>query len=165
MKERILNKLVRALRGGRYKKTNGVLRDDEIGAHCVLGVLCDLHSKETGTKGWSGSEYLGNSCDLPGAVVRWAGLDDNDPYLTEDDSATELNDQGHEHLSFKKLAKLFIKAQKAGLLGKIIKEKRKAKKKAKKTIVVPLKKSKPIGTGLVGEIASGDDEETTGVFA
>lgn len=168
MKERILKKWVRALRGGRYKKTDGVLMDDVIGAHCVLGVLCDLHSKETGTEGWSGHTYLGNGSELPGAVMEWAGLNENDPYLTEDnDSATELNDGrgSRKPLSFKQLADLFIKAQEDGLLGEIIKEKRKAKKKAKKTIVEPLKKSPPIGTGLVGEIASGDDEEATGIFA
>lgn len=148
MKQNILNKLVRALISGRYKKTTGQLRDSETGAHCVLGVLCDLHSKETGTKGWSGSKYLGNSMDLPEKVIDWAGLNGCDPRLTEDESATELNDGvGGKKVSFKQLAKLWVKAQKAGLLGKIIKERKRKAKKPEPTTIRTIS-----GTGISGEL-------------
>lgn len=49
-------KWVAALRSGEYNQDDGELRSRD--GFCCLGVLCDLHSRETGTE-W-GTDTLGN---------------------------------------------------------------------------------------------------------
>jgi hypothetical protein len=72
---------VAALRSGEYKQGTGHLNSQ--GAHCCLGVLCDLHAKQTGGQ-WDapsyrsgGARYDGLSMGFPATVVDWAGLDDS----------------------------------------------------------------------------------------
>jgi hypothetical protein len=78
---------VAALRSGEYKQAVETLRRN--GAHCCLGVLCDLFAKENG-KPWRAKamsevgpyqSYTGGFADskMPGAVVCiWAGIDPYD---------------------------------------------------------------------------------------
>lgn len=80
-----------ALRSGRYTQGKNVLRtyDDR---YCCLGVLCDLHSKATGTKWDKNSqfcyEYEEAEGVLPHSVVSWAELDGD--LLYYDDPDTEF---------------------------------------------------------------------------
>lgn len=150
MKQEILNRWVKALRSGEYKKCIGNLKSGN--RHCVLGVLCDLHARETGNK-WEGSCYLMDASSLPGEVVEWAGLPKKDPSLRHDgkrSTCITLNDCDEYKLSFKELATLLVKAQKEGLLGKVIRSRRK-KRKAVKKDEAPIKRTVS-GTGITGEL-------------
>lgn len=84
----IWERWIQALRSGEYSQGGLMLRKDSICpltgknrlAYCCLGVLCDLHSKETGGE-WESLgghfvtyAYLGNAGLLSQAVVEWAGL-------------------------------------------------------------------------------------------
>ena len=75
MKKNIKDRWTKALRSGRYEQHRGQLTGSTQGAprFCCLGVLCDLHSAETGEK-WNGNSYLLESNVLPEKVVTWAGL-------------------------------------------------------------------------------------------
>jgi hypothetical protein len=85
MNPEVKNKLVAALRSGEYKQTQGQLREGD-DSFCCLGVLCDLHAKETGyvwEEAWSsdypdGFMYLGQEFILPEEVRTWAGLPSSD---------------------------------------------------------------------------------------
>ncbi len=74
MKEDVKEKWVLALTQERYEQGHGCLRYAE--DFCCLGVLCDLHSYETGHP-WDIDEetYLGETLTPPQAVMEWAGLD------------------------------------------------------------------------------------------
>ena len=65
-----------ALRSGEYSQGRSGLCINK--TYCCLGVLCDLHSKISGTA-WSGEDkcklYMNNSCLLPKQVVAWAELE------------------------------------------------------------------------------------------
>lgn len=87
-----------ALRGGQYEQGHGRLRVGD--NHCCLGVLCDLHSFETGDK-WEKIEadrwrYLGASNVIPVEVQEWAGLVSEggtagyNPYVGDEDNYNEL---------------------------------------------------------------------------
>lgn len=91
MNERVKSKWTEALRSGEYKQTTGYLRNED--SFCVLGVLCDLHAKETGNR-WTPNSYLnsrgederldhymGCSAQLPSAVRDWAELSAIDPVV------------------------------------------------------------------------------------
>lgn len=81
MNQEIKQKWVVALRSGEYEQGKGSLKTDN--KFCCLGVLCDLHAKETGGQ-WNVSSklagklvaksYLESSFDLPGKVSKWAEL-------------------------------------------------------------------------------------------
>lgn len=65
-----------ALRSDEYTQGREFLNNN--GNFCCLGVLCDIHSKETGTP-WNTQPnekdlmvYLGHRGDPPGAVSKWA---------------------------------------------------------------------------------------------
>jgi hypothetical protein len=79
MKPEIKEKWLAALRSGDYWQTQEALKDC-IG-FCCLGVLCDIHKKETGTTQWldggHSDLYLGERTHLPSAVQEWAGLPDS----------------------------------------------------------------------------------------
>ena len=87
MKPEIKKLWVDALRSGEYKQTSDALRTGD--NFCCLGVLCDLHAKETGGK-WEGWHYGGNQHTPPPDVVEWAGLDDQ--YGGEVVIAVEMRD-------------------------------------------------------------------------
>jgi len=73
---------LKALRGQRYLQGTDALRFGN--SFCCLGVLCDLHAKETFV-GWDYDEesglyrYLGETVMLPRSVYKWAGLDNANP--------------------------------------------------------------------------------------
>ena len=81
MNKRVKKLWVAALRSGKYRQAKGALKKRN-GAHCCLGVLCDLYSKEKKDLSfvWEGDEYyFDNRTDAPSMSVRkWAGLDSND---------------------------------------------------------------------------------------
>lgn len=80
MNREIKAKWVEALRSGTYKQGRHALRRAN-DTYCCLGVLCDLHAKETGARwkgpNWSGHYIYGEeeeSGGLPKEVMEWAGL-------------------------------------------------------------------------------------------
>lgn len=108
MKKRIKKLWLKALRSGKYKQGKGCLRADR--KYCCLGVLCDVYAKEKGER-WGASDDArfysmhGEIHVLPTPVMRWAGLNDSNPFLG-DENAAPLNDNG---TSFKKIANLIEK--------------------------------------------------------
>ena len=87
MKKTVMKKWVSALRSGKYKQGTGRLRDSD-DQFCCLGVLCDLHRRETGKGRWRDETYIAGD-DFhheitPNAVAAWAGLHAQDPILPED---------------------------------------------------------------------------------
>lgn len=90
MNPEIKAKWVAALRSGDYEQGSGRLRDDR--GMCCLGVLCDLHSHETGAAAWSdgetGWDYATEKYTLPKSVIQWAGLATANPRI---DPADELS--------------------------------------------------------------------------
>ncbi len=78
MNQEIKQKWVEALRSGEYKQGKGQLRDKD--SFCCLGVLCDIHHKESGEGRWFAEEYESGGTSsvaiLPPPVMRWAGLPD-----------------------------------------------------------------------------------------
>ncbi len=106
MNQDIKQRWVAALRSGEYLQGRNALRQD--GAFCCLGVLCDLHAKETGNA-WTGLEnhYFGASGALPPEVRDWAGLSRGNPEMGKGKSLAGINDSG---VSFSHIADL-IEAQ------------------------------------------------------
>ena len=110
MNPEIKSRWVAALRSGQYKQIRGGLSDGE--GFCCLGVLCNLHALETDTRWESPGErkwadYLMGNEVLPKRVMKWAGLDDEDPYVETKIlgySLTCWND--HMHYSFDQIANL-----------------------------------------------------------
>ena len=112
MKEEIKKRWVQALCSGKFKKGEGCLYNSDTGAHCALGVLCELAVEEGITKrrdsrhgGPSFYGKDGEGCDsiLPREVVEWAGLESPSPFVSFRDSVyddttaytvSELNDLG-----------------------------------------------------------------------
>lgn len=106
MNQEIKNKWIAALKSGEYKQGKGRLRNLD-NTFCCLGVLCDLHSKETGnqfteSEGESYFHYMYHSSFLPEPVVKWANLITSDPHV-KGTSIAELNDYNK---SFNELADL-----------------------------------------------------------
>lgn len=82
MDSKVKKKWLRALRSGRYQQGRHRLRTKH-NKFCCLGVLCDLHAKATGKKGWkeetrgmfgAGFSYLGQDTLPPQSVCEWAGF-------------------------------------------------------------------------------------------
>jgi hypothetical protein len=111
MKPEIKAKWVKALRSGKYKQSRYGLKVGR--GFCCLGVLCDLHAKET--KGewetrYGTPIYLEHEGSLPPAVQRWAGFRTDSPCVAKGELAC-LNDgnMGYEPHSFKQIADLIEK--------------------------------------------------------
>lgn len=116
MNEEIKAEWLAALRGGQYKQVTKVLHDGA--GFCCLGVLCDLHQKES-KQTWHDDVsdddqpcqgYLGEVAILPEEVRKWAGLNSAVPYVKTDEGLTSvavLNDKG---MPFSEIAK-FIQEQ------------------------------------------------------
>ena len=111
MKKDIKTKWVKALRSGKYKQAAGKLKDDN--GYCCLGVLCQLHAKETKLGKWitTDNEYypinyvVGKSVgdvELPTAVMKWAGLSRPYGISVKGSKLTNIND--NEGKTFKELA-------------------------------------------------------------
>lgn len=78
MRTDIADRWIVALCSGEYEQAQDKLRGINSAGNvgfCCLGVLCDLHSKETGTT-WNNSRdtYMGSVISLPAKVVFWAGM-------------------------------------------------------------------------------------------
>lgn len=107
MNQIVKEKWTTSLRSGQYKQGKNVLRD-EYNNFCCLGVLCDLHAKETGAEWekWCGEFMYGERKQMISPdVADWAGI----PYLkvqgevviwTQDNTGmnpaqlAEINDSG-----------------------------------------------------------------------
>jgi len=104
MNKRIKKLWIAALRGGNYNQTTGTLRDDD--GYCCLGVLCDVHSKETGQEWSPAGIYCHERGVLPKEVTQWAELgNDNGCVNTPGAKYADLvdaNDRGE--YSFEKIA-------------------------------------------------------------
>lgn len=78
MKPEVKKKWVEALRSGQYVQGHKALRiqqRDGSYTFCCLGVLCDIHAKETGKEWDDGNLYMDHEASLPRTVRDWAGLD------------------------------------------------------------------------------------------
>ena len=78
MNPEIKAKWVAALRSGEYKQGRGQLRSEDL--FCCLGVLCDLHAKETGSE-WRGEAHDCSQGTPSRRVVDWAQLGAMNPYV------------------------------------------------------------------------------------
>lgn len=100
MKPEIKAKWLEALRSGNYEQGKGALRRQQ--SFCCLGVLCDLHAKETGEQWEEEAEaehnvrmYLGEPNYLPEEVMEWAELQSpNPPVGASNLFIANHNDQG-----------------------------------------------------------------------
>lgn len=82
MDSEIKEKWVAALRGGEFEQGQGAL--SEYGNYCCLGVLCELAVKDGVIEKCDGINvakvfYDSEVAVLPGRVVTWAGLGDENP--------------------------------------------------------------------------------------
>jgi len=103
MNKRVKKLWVEALKSGEYRQGLETLKAGNF--FCCLGVLCDLHAKETGNN-WSSerrSRYFRESVGLPHEVIVWAEISHCDPIIGGY-SATSLNDE--EKKSFVQIANL-----------------------------------------------------------
>ena|SRR5689334_5253523 len=113
MNKRIKELWLKALRSGKYRQVKAELKANLPGKHvgyCCLGVLCDIHSKETGKKWENRNMYFNADTVLPQEVMDWAGLDDDNPKVYYDiglEHLSELNDE--RNCSFKEIADLIEK--------------------------------------------------------
>ncbi len=105
MKPEIKAKWVENLRSGKYVQGIDSLRapsyndDGDVidEKFCCLGVLCDLYVNDTGDNLWNTilSDYESReTTDLPGRVVKWAGLTADLEADAYTDSLAILNDKG-----------------------------------------------------------------------
>ena len=116
MNPKIKKLWVAALRSGKYRKTDGVMRrrSGKKVLYCVLGVLCELHRLATEEGEWieeDGILYYSvgkskSAIELPNAVCRWAGFKSKSPRIPGPDgklaSMLEMNDD--TYLTFKHIA-------------------------------------------------------------
>jgi len=88
MNSKIKKLWLKALRSGKYEQGRGQLKTEE-DKFCCLGILCDIHSKETKTEwdrafdGYDEPTYLGHDDVLPQEVLDWAELDDDNPMVKD----------------------------------------------------------------------------------
>jgi len=80
MNSKVKKLWLKDLRSGEYKQGQERLKDPE-GNYCCLGVLCDLHRKETNEEDWDGkgNYYFGEDKYLPPVVQEWAGFNCQNP--------------------------------------------------------------------------------------
>ena len=106
MNKNIKARWLNALRGPRYLQGTGALRFGN--RFCCLGVLSDLHAKETFLD-WDYDEntglyrYLGETVMLPSSVCEWAGIGNPNPPVLKVELSTH-NDS--RKLSFERIGRL-----------------------------------------------------------
>ncbi len=124
MKKEIADKWIAALRSGDYVQTLGGLKTED--GFCCLGVLCDIHAKETENE-WATKKmdahftetfsYKHNSTDLPVEVQEWAGIKTSGGELPksyidnedEEDSVSLIDLNDNRHLNFSQIAEVIEK--------------------------------------------------------
>lgn len=93
MNPEVKKKWVAALRSGDYEQGTRFLRSHD--GFCCLGVLCDLHAKET-NRAWRPMDgvayYFKEYLRLPQEVADWAGLPAANPQLPGGFTLAYLND-------------------------------------------------------------------------
>lgn len=102
MNRKVKKLWLEALRSGEYRQTYGRLRTRCGNSFCCLGVLCDLHRKEHKDMAWKYTAYIDTETALPNAVMKWAGLKQQDPKINGGkdlhgvviDTLSRLNDLG-----------------------------------------------------------------------
>jgi hypothetical protein len=115
MKKTIKKLWLEALRSGNFEQTTGSLlkvyngrvsHTEERRCYCCLGVLTELYRKKECTFDWelkrAGGDvdntdvgyFDGGSDFLPKRVMEWAGLNEEDPNVTAQDTVSEVNDSG-----------------------------------------------------------------------
>jgi len=99
MNKDIKRRWVAALRSGEYKQIKGALRKND--GFCCLGVLCDIYSKELNVE-WEGNYIADGGGFLPSKVVKWAGVNDDDPTA----GSTTLSFHNDDDVPFPKIANL-----------------------------------------------------------
>lgn len=107
MNSDIKKRWVEALTSGEYIQGKGALRDPD-NKYCCLGVLCDLHNRETNGK-WCWEKdtvspfykYLGKMAMLPNIVRTWSGV-----MVENHRKLSDMNDSG---VSFKGIAEYIDK--------------------------------------------------------
>lgn len=108
MNPEVKAKWTAALRSGEYTQGKNQLKT-ATGKFCCLGVLCDLHAKETGgewqLRGEDGESYGKAALALPPVVREWATLPSSPMIETPElhESLMNLNDGGK---SFAEIADL-----------------------------------------------------------
>ncbi len=105
MNQEIKNKWIAALKSGEYQQGTGFLKQD--GKFCCLGVLCDIHAKETGNLFNTLGKYLGENRILPKEVVNWSGISSASGRREYSNSLWELNDI--DGFSFSQIADIIEK--------------------------------------------------------
>ena len=122
MKTDIADRWIAALRSGEYEQSHDQLRGTYGSggfSFCCLGVLCDLHSKETGTP-WGtpaapgANKYMGASLGTPLEVARWAGMPRNGHLSTLVGGVNHLATLNDNRCTFAQIADV-IEAQKETL--------------------------------------------------
>lgn len=107
MKAKIKKLWVAALRSGKYKQATGALKVHD--SFCCLGVLCDLHSKESNLV-WRDDDgemkYFDEEGILPDPVIKWAGIAYGNPSVTVDTERTDLAEVNDAGFSFNEIAAL-----------------------------------------------------------
>lgn len=102
---------VAALRSGKYPQGRRALRSNE--GFCCLGVLCDLHSQETGHNWeyhsikdgrWIGT-YFSSGDTCPAEVRMWAGLTCSNPII-DSQGAIPLSFINDDGATFEEIANL-----------------------------------------------------------
>ena len=106
MDPKIKSQWVKALRSGRYVQGQGRLKNhkDEM---CCLGVLCDI----SGFGVWSFEGYESDGITTqyypPQSVQAWAGLEEEDPYVTDRRLSTH-NDTGSTFRQIANLIEIYL---------------------------------------------------------
>lgn len=125
MHKNIMEKWVKALRSGKYRKGRGVLTEVKKNGtknYCCLGVLCELYMEENNLPIRIGPQASSFSCDkmivyyathdnfLPYAVWQWAGMESSfGDSNCRSVSLWKLNDDPKAKRSFKRIADIIEK--------------------------------------------------------
>lgn len=113
MKQAIAKRWIKALRSGKYKQTQRVLKDDK--GYCCLGVLSDLYGVDWSKrkrKDYNGTGYFCKKITkhvqghilLPEDVKNWAGMKDINGTFKADGKFDQLTAKNDSGASFKEIA-------------------------------------------------------------
>lgn len=117
MNEQVKKDWVALLRSGKILQGHGKLKDPE-GRMCCLGVLCELHRRQTGRGRWLEVHYNDGLNDVPSMffltldVMKWADLNVTDPKVSvglgRSDFLSNCNDD--KRFTFVEIAELIEKS-------------------------------------------------------